>query len=137
LGPLRRIGDSLVFPVITAVTVGGTPTAYVVNWRRVQASPEATQRFTALIGADASLLVGNVSGDVWTDLSVRVDGPPVDVRGRPGGAAKRSGRSAGGPRTRSGRKRHITGPSSRTSATASSSPTARAATWTSTRGPAR
>ena len=84
LGPLRRIGDSLVFPVITAVTVGGTPTAYVVNWRRVQASPEATQRFTALIGADASLLVGNVSGDVWTDLSVRVDGPPVDVRGRQG-----------------------------------------------------
>ena len=84
LGPLRAIGDSLVFPVIIAVTVGGKPTAYVVNWRRVGTSPEATRRLTELIGADAALLVGNVEGDVWTNLSARVEGPPVDVRGRQG-----------------------------------------------------
>jgi hypothetical protein len=84
-GPLRAMGgDSLVFPVIAAVTVDGTRTGYVVNWRRVQASPAATQQVLQLIGADAGLLVGNVAGDVWTDLSARVDGPPVDVRGRQG-----------------------------------------------------
>ena len=84
LGPLRVIGDSPVFPVIAAVTVSGTPTGYVVNWRRVQASPEATRRLTELIGPGAALLVGNVAGDVWTDLSGRVGGPPVDVRDRRG-----------------------------------------------------
>src|SRR2546421_2338779 len=55
LGPLSVIGDSLVFPVIAAVTVSGTPTGYVVNWRRVQASPEATRQLTELIGPGAAL----------------------------------------------------------------------------------
>ena len=85
LGPLRMIdGDSLVFPVIAAVKFNGRREGYLVNWRRVQASAEATRRVTALIGVDAALLVGNVSGEVWTDLSARVGGPPMDVRGRPG-----------------------------------------------------
>jgi PAS domain S-box-containing protein len=85
LGPLRVIdGSSLAFPVIAAVTFDGRRTGYLVIWRRVQASPDATRQVTQLIGTDAALLVGNVSGDVWTDLSARVDGPPVDVRGRQG-----------------------------------------------------
>ena len=84
VGPLRAIGDSLLFPVIAAVSVNGGRAGYVVNWRLVQASREATQRLTELIGSDAALFVGNVAGDVWTDLSGRVSGPPVDVIGRPG-----------------------------------------------------
>ena len=84
VGPLRAIGDSLLFPVIAAVSVDGRRAGYVVNWRLVQASREATQRLTELIGSDAALFVGNVAGDVWTDLSGRVSGPPVDVIGRPG-----------------------------------------------------
>jgi PAS domain S-box-containing protein len=84
LGPLRAIGDSLLFPVIAAVRSSGRQAGYVVIWRRVQASREATRRLTELIGSHAGLLVGNVTGDVWTDLSGRVSGPPLDVRGRPG-----------------------------------------------------
>ena len=84
LGPLRAIGDTVFFPAIAGVTVDGRRTGYLVNWRRVQSSREATRLITQLIGADAGLLVGNVPGDVWTDLSGRVDGPPVDVRGRQG-----------------------------------------------------
>ena len=84
VGPLRAIGDSLVFPVIAAVGGNGRRAGYVVNWRRVQASRDATRRLTELIGSDAALLVGNATGDVWTDLSARVRGPPVDVRDRPG-----------------------------------------------------
>ncbi len=84
VGPLRAIGDSLLFPVIAAVGGNGRRAGYVVNWRRVQASREATRRLTELIGAGAVILVGNVGGDVWTNLSTRVSGPPVAVIGRPG-----------------------------------------------------
>src|SRR5256885_679838 len=85
LGPLRVTGgDSLVFSVIAAVTLGGRRAGYLVHWRRVYSLPEATRRLTELIGADAALLVGNLTGDVWTDLAARVSGPPVDVRGRGG-----------------------------------------------------
>jgi PAS domain S-box-containing protein len=84
LGPLRAIGDTILFPVIAAVRVDGRRVGYVVNWRRAQASREATRRLTELIGADAAILVGNVTGDVWTDLSTRTSAPPMDVTGRPG-----------------------------------------------------
>src|SRR3989440_1059404 len=84
LGPLRAIGDSLLFPVIAVVSVNGRRAGYVVNWRRAQTSPEANRRFTELVGADACCLVDNVTGDVWTVMSQRESGPPLDVRGRPG-----------------------------------------------------
>jgi len=83
-GPLRAVGDTVLFPVIAAVTVDGRRAGYLVDWRRVEGSPDATRRLTELIGADAAILVGNVSGDVWTDLSTRVSGPPTDVSDRPG-----------------------------------------------------
>jgi PAS domain S-box-containing protein len=84
IGPLRAIGDTILFPVIAAVRIDGRRVGYVVNWRRAQTSREATRRLTELIGADAAILVGNVTGDVWTDLSTRASAPPVDVMGRPG-----------------------------------------------------
>jgi two-component system cell cycle sensor histidine kinase/response regulator CckA len=40
-------------------------------------SAEAKQLLSGLIGGQAVLLVGNVSGDVWTNLSVRVPSPGV------------------------------------------------------------
>jgi PAS domain S-box-containing protein len=84
LGPLRAIGDTILFPVIAAVRIDGRRVGFVVNWRRAQASREATRRLTELIGADAAILVGNVTGGVWTDLSTRASAPPMDVTGRPG-----------------------------------------------------
>ena len=84
VGSLRPVGDSLYYPVIGAVLRGARGVGYVVIWRRVVGSPQATRGITQLIGADAALLVGNLDGDVWTDLSGRVAGPPVDLRGRKG-----------------------------------------------------
>ena len=84
LGPLRAIGDTILFPVIAAVRIDGRRVGFVVNWRRAQASREGTRRLTELIGADAAILVGNVTGGVWTDLSTRASAPPMDVTGRPG-----------------------------------------------------
>jgi PAS domain S-box-containing protein len=79
VGPLRVVAGGIVFPTMASLTARGQPVGAVVLWRRVQAAPGATQRFTALIGDDASLSVGNGAGDVWTDLNQQIDAPPLDV----------------------------------------------------------
>src|SRR5439155_4486821 len=84
IGPLRAADDSLFFPVIGAVADGGRTAGYVVSWRRVLSSPQTTRQITGLIGSDARFLIGNVAGHIWTDLSARVEGPPVDVAHRQG-----------------------------------------------------
>src|SRR5437868_15546849 len=43
-----------------AVALEGQRAGYVVNWRRVPASPEATRRFQGRVGVDAALLGGKV-----------------------------------------------------------------------------
>jgi PAS domain S-box-containing protein len=74
LGPLRLVDSAVFFPIIGAAVAQGQ---VVVVWRRVSSSPEATRRITELIGSDAALYVGNVSGDLWTDLARPVVGPPL------------------------------------------------------------
>jgi len=44
---------------------------------RALAAPAALMLIERLIGTGASLRVGNAAGDVWTDLSVEVPGPPA------------------------------------------------------------
>src|SRR5205807_6305590 len=84
IGPLRTADDSLFFPVIGAVADGGRTAGYIVNWRRVLSSPQTTAQLTGLIGPDVAFFIGNVAGDIWTDLSARAEGPPVDVTKREG-----------------------------------------------------
>ncbi|HXM37544.1 MAG TPA: PAS domain S-box protein [Gemmatimonadales bacterium] len=86
VGPLRALDSSLCFPVIAAVGPKTSPLGYVVHWRRIVSTPEPTRRLSELIGADAVLLLGNRSGDLWTDLSVPtpVASPPVRVGGDTG-----------------------------------------------------
>ena len=79
VGPLRVVGDSLFYSVIASVAGDAGPIGYVVQHRRVAASQQGAQQIAGLIGSDARLLVGNASGDVWTDLADRVPGPPVDL----------------------------------------------------------
>ena len=79
IGPLRSLDDSLFFPAIAPVTPRGRA-GYVVNWRRVGASPRALTQIREFIGSDAALFVGNTDGDVWTDLLRRVESPPVPAR---------------------------------------------------------
>jgi len=84
IGPLRTAEDSLFFPVIGAIADGGRTAGYIVNWRRVLSSPQTTAQLTGLIGPDVAFFIGNVAGDIWTDLSARAEGPPVDVTKREG-----------------------------------------------------
>jgi PAS domain S-box-containing protein len=79
IGPLRSLGDSLVFPVAAPVTAGGR-LGYVVSWRRLGTSPQGLTQIRAFIGSGAALFVGNSDGDVWTDLLSRVESPPLPAR---------------------------------------------------------
>ena len=80
IGPLRALGDSLIFfPVIAPVSDGGRTRGYIVNWRRVKTPPQMLAQITGLIGPDAALSIGNTRGDLWTDLNDRVEAPPAPV----------------------------------------------------------
>ena len=84
LGPFRPLDGGLAYSVAAAVAADGVRRGYVVAWQRVTATPQAARQFAQLIGPDAALLIGDVTGVTWTDLSTVVDGPPVDVASRSG-----------------------------------------------------
>jgi signal transduction histidine kinase len=77
IGPFQHDGSLLTYSVICAIRDGDKPIGYVVDRRRFSNSSAAISLLTGLIGSDARLLIGNQSGDVWTDLSTAVPGPPV------------------------------------------------------------
>ena len=78
VSPIDSIRDSLVYQVIAPVVRDAqTPIGFVVQRRLIGATPQATAQISALIGPDARLLIGNSSGDIWTDFVSAVPGPPV------------------------------------------------------------
>jgi PAS domain S-box-containing protein len=82
--PFRFVAGRLLLGMAAPVPARGQPAGYVMTWREVVSSPEGTRRFASLVGAGASLLIGNVRGDVWTDLTAPMQGPPVSVADRTG-----------------------------------------------------
>jgi PAS domain S-box-containing protein len=80
IGPIRERRDTLVYSVIAPVRDGDHVVGYLVQTRRVSGSPQGSRQLAQLIGSDAALFVGNATGDLWTDFSARVEGPPIDVR---------------------------------------------------------
>ncbi|HET7296105.1 MAG TPA: ATP-binding protein [Gemmatimonadales bacterium] len=79
VGRFRAVGDTILYAVGAPVVTGGRTRGYVVQWRLVTLSAQARDQVSRLIGSQGHLLVGNASNDVWTDLSRRVEAPPVDV----------------------------------------------------------
>jgi PAS domain S-box-containing protein len=83
VSPIDSVRDSLVYEVIAAVpdTEGRGPLGFVVQRRFIGSTPQATAQISALIGPDSRFLVGNSSGDIWTDFVSSVAGPrPVGNR---------------------------------------------------------
>ncbi len=79
IGPLIMDGDSIAFSAGAPILVDGVDTVgRVVQLRRV-ASGQGAQNISQLIGSQATLSIGNASGNIWTNLAARVDGPPADV----------------------------------------------------------
>jgi PAS domain S-box-containing protein len=75
VGPFVRTGSGATFQVATPVIGAARDTVGFLVLYRPLAGQGADQA-TGLIGSHASLLVGNATGDVWTDLSTVVAGPP-------------------------------------------------------------
>jgi PAS domain S-box-containing protein len=77
VGPLRMVNDTLTYGTTAPVRGHDSSVAIsVVITRRLGQGAE--NRLTArLIDQHASLLLGNASGDLWTDFSSRRTGPPL------------------------------------------------------------
>lgn len=94
-GPLALDGDSISFSAGAPILLKGVDTlGRVVQMRRV-ASGQGAQSIGELIGSQATLSFGNASGNLWTNLVERIEGPPVDLK--PAGAQRYVGRD-GTPR---------------------------------------
>jgi signal transduction histidine kinase len=79
IGPLMMNGDSIAFSAGAPILRGADTVGRIVALRRVS-SGQGAQALAELIGSQATLSIGNVAGDLWTNLATRVEGPPVDTR---------------------------------------------------------
>jgi signal transduction histidine kinase len=93
LSPLERRGTLVAYEVVLPIAAEGGRGA-LVQLLTVGGNPESGQVIRSLIGEDATFLVGNADGSVWTDLVRPVDdAPPV---GAGTGALTRRATEAGG-----------------------------------------
>jgi PAS domain S-box-containing protein len=81
-GPIRTMGETLVFPVVAPVEAQGRRVGTLVRWQRLAGS--------RIVSSGASIYLANERGDLWTDLNGRVDPLPV-------GPELLSGESVSGP----------------------------------------
>jgi hypothetical protein len=79
VGPFHAVGDSVAYPVAVPIVAAGRVNGYVVQWRHLASSAQSREQTNQLIGANSLLYIGNRTGDVWSDLSLRAPPPPVDI----------------------------------------------------------
>jgi two-component system, cell cycle sensor histidine kinase and response regulator CckA len=75
IGPVKARNDTIYTEVRVPIVVNGDTLAFVRQFDRVS-DARGGMLVRSLIGSHAVLLVGNVKGDVWTDLEHRVPAPP-------------------------------------------------------------
>ena len=79
-GTIRMVKDVLAYPSVAAVKDdAGKPLGYLVRWRKLAATSDGRKQLTELLGSETTLYLGNMQGDVWTDLVQRVAKPPVSL----------------------------------------------------------
>jgi len=82
IGRLRPFADGLRYPVGGRLLRGGEVLGFVVERRRISNPAQTRQTvavLTGLIGNEATMLLGNSDGSIWSDLEVVV--PDLPVRG--------------------------------------------------------
>jgi len=77
VGPLKVNVDTVRYALLAAATVGNRVAGYVVHRQPIATAAAARDQFSRLLGTGSRVFLGNVDGDVWTDLSERVAAPPV------------------------------------------------------------
>ena len=79
--PMKSAGDYAYSDVVSEIRDGPEPDAKHLGFVLVRATVTTNPTGTArqLIGSGATLLMGNRSGDVWTDLAHLATGPQIDL----------------------------------------------------------
>jgi signal transduction histidine kinase len=85
LGPLLLNDGRVTYHITTIISAppgeAGAGAGFLSIERPLSSSSAGVTLIRRLIGSGAVLKFGNASGDLWTDMSVRVDGPPAVPRG--------------------------------------------------------
>jgi signal transduction histidine kinase len=82
IGPLEASGDTLYYDAYAPIRSGNRTLGFLAE-QRVSAASAATVRLIAdLIGEDVRFIIGNETGDVWTDFTRSVTGPSGDLVSR-------------------------------------------------------
>jgi signal transduction histidine kinase len=79
IGKIYSIGDSMYYPIITAVHKDKELVGYIVRWRIFSASPQAIAQLSLLMGTNATLLFGNDDQSLWSDMVRPVSKPGIDI----------------------------------------------------------
>lgn len=82
VSPFFVHGDHLAYEVSAPVRSGGRILGQIVQLRIVRSGTTATRTIADLIGSEATLLIGNSDGSLWTDLEkvLQTDVPPQPGR---------------------------------------------------------
>ncbi len=68
-GKIYRVRDSMYYPIILPVPDTANNTiGYLVRWRLLTTTPTAVEQLSQLLGANATLYIGNSDGSLWTNL---------------------------------------------------------------------
>ncbi len=79
-GPLYAGAEGGVYyDLRTPVMAGAEALGALVERRRALADDQGRQALQGLLGAEAELLLGNATGELWTDLRGIAEGPPAEV----------------------------------------------------------
>jgi signal transduction histidine kinase len=77
-GKLQRQGEDVLFPIVARV--GDPASGFLVVWRRVAPSWQASQQVAVVLGNDAAAYMANADGSLWTESGkpvARSPDPPV------------------------------------------------------------
>jgi PAS domain S-box-containing protein len=78
VGPLMSRGGAVYYEILApTLDVRGRTLGYVTHYRRIASSAQSARLIPEVIGAEATVLAGNVGGGLWSDLS---HGRPVPVQ---------------------------------------------------------
>jgi two-component sensor histidine kinase len=75
-----ELNNHIYWAAVAPVTSQKNTIGYVIKWRLVLASKTVIRDLSKLLGANASLFIGNQDGDLWYDLNTISQNPPADVK---------------------------------------------------------
>lgn len=81
IGRLRQFADGIQYPVGGRISDDGHVIGYVVERRRITNPAQTRQTvalLTGLIGNQATMVIGNADGSVWSNLESAVANVPID-----------------------------------------------------------